>query len=68
MILRYRLRKLPDGLVDEDAEHSGTREPDAPPSAAPRRQTSELRIVRDTRQSRKSKKAVAHSALRLIAD
>ena len=55
-IWRYRLRKLPDQWIDDDAEHSGTQDTDAPPSAAPRRQTSVLRIVRDTRQSRKIKK------------
>ena len=55
-IWRYRLRKLPDQWIDEDAEHSGTRDPDTPPNAAPRRHTSVLRIVRDTRQARGIKK------------
>jgi putative restriction endonuclease len=55
-IWRYRLRKLPDQWIGEDAEHSGTRDPDTPPNAAPRRQTSVLRIVRDTRQARGIKK------------
>ncbi len=52
---RYRLTKLPDRLEEVDEVQLGTESPKAPSSGAPRRESTVLRIVRDTRQARRIK-------------
>ena len=51
---RYRLIKLPDQLDQESNQQSGIEGIDVP-SEAPRRETSVLRIVRNTKQARRIK-------------
>ena len=53
-VWRYRLTKLPDPLDEGKDEQSGTGSFQAP-SVAPRRETTVLRIVRDTKQARRIK-------------
>ena len=51
---RYRLIKLPDQLDQESDQQSDTEGIEVP-SEAPRRETTVLRIVRDTKQARRIK-------------
>jgi len=59
-VWRYRLTKLPDRRDEEKNEgQSGAESPEAPPEA-PRRETTVLRIVRDTKQARRIKELYDH--------
>ena len=54
LVWRFRLIKLPDQLDQESDQQSGTEGIEVP-SEAPRRETTVLRIVRDTKQARRIK-------------
>ena len=54
LVWRYRLIKLPDQL-DQESDHQSGKAGIEIPSEAPRRETTVLRIVRDTKQARRIK-------------
>jgi putative restriction endonuclease len=53
-VWRYRLMKLPE-MPDEESEEKPNIEGSEAPSEVPRRETTVLRVVRDTRQARRIK-------------